>query len=103
MKSSLNKLRIAVVWWKDAASHSEDVSSGEGIPNALLCLSSGIVLEHNPEAIKLAQDLFEIQDGQANRTYRNIGVIPTEFIQRIIFQDLEVYDKPPAKVKRKKK
>lgn len=103
MNQKLNKIKIATVWWKDAYSHNEDVSSGEEVQNSLICISSGILLEQNEEAIKLATDLFDVQDGQQSRSFRSIGVIPTEFIQRIVVQEIEVYDILPSGKKTRKR
>lgn len=101
-KQTLNKIKVATVWWKDAYSHNEDVSSGEEVQNSLICISSGILLEQNDEAIKLAMDLFDVQDGQQSRSFRSIGVIPMEFVQRIVLQEIEIYDKLSASKSAKK-
>ncbi len=103
MQVKLSKVKLATIWWRDAFAHPTDESNGEGVPNSLLCLSSGIVLEQNEEAIKIATDLFDIQTGQESQTFRGISVIPMEFIQKVIFSTLEIYDKPAVKAKRKKK
>lgn len=86
------KVKLVTVWWKDAFSHSEDVSSGDEVENSLICVSSGILLEKNEECVKIAMDLFDVQNGQESRSYRSIGIIPIEFIQRILLQEVELYD-----------
>ena len=103
LNKNSSKIKIATVWWKDAYSHNEDVSSGDEVENSLICISSGILLERNEEAVKLAMDLFEEQAGQEYRSFRSIGVIPVEFVVKILVQEIEICDKVKELVRKKKK
>lgn len=78
-------MKIALISWSDAHFVSGGSVTKEKLSNDMFLFSAGILVDDNPDAIKIAMDFTP-----ESNDYREAQVIPREYILHYITLDVDI-------------
>ncbi len=86
--------KLAIVHWCDAYFKSGEVVPSDMTEHSLEIVSVGHLIEASEQSIKIAAD-YCAENG--DNGYRELQVIPIEYVKSAIFIDLDSFTKPIRK------